>query len=42
MDQLPPNVMLAILVFAAVACAVIVLAVLLEWWGDRRRQRDLA
>ncbi|MEJ2151685.1 MAG: type II secretion system F family protein [Gemmatimonadota bacterium] len=42
MDRLPPNVMLAILVFAAVACAVIVLAVLWEWWGDRRRQRDLA
>ena len=42
MDRLPPNMMLAILVFAAVACAVIVLAVLWEWWGDRRRQRDLA
>jgi len=42
MDRLPPNVMLAILVFAAVACAVVVLSIMWEWWGDRRRQRDLA
>ncbi len=42
MDRLPPNVMLAILVFAAVACAVVVLSIVWEWWGDRRRQRDLA
>lgn len=39
--QLPPNVLFAILAFAAVACAVTVLAMGWEWWGDRRRQREL-
>ncbi|MDX1624442.1 MAG: type II secretion system F family protein [Gemmatimonadota bacterium] len=40
--QLPPNVLPAAAAFASVALAVLSIALLWEWWRDRRRQREIA
>lgn len=40
-DRLPPNTILALLAFAAVACAVLMLALLWEWWNERRKQKEI-
>lgn len=40
-ERLPPDIGLALLVFAAVACGVITLALVWEWWNERRQRKDI-
>ena len=40
-EQLSPNVGLALLVFAAVACGVLTLALVWEWWSEHRQRKDI-
>lgn len=41
MSTMQPNLAAALFAFAAVACGVLTLAFLWEWWRDRRRQKEI-
>ncbi|CAN5269362.1 type II secretion system F family protein [soil metagenome] len=41
-ERLQPNAAMAMLVFAAVACGVLTLALVWEWWNEHRQRKDIA